>query len=67
MPKIELYVWICLNDDQSCPRCKSKDGTEWTSKKAIKFKPPLASCSSLEGCRCEIVPVYEGEGTVTLE
>jgi hypothetical protein len=66
MARISGYVWSCCQDKQSCEECKAKNGLEWKSKKAITIKPPLRLCTSQEGCRCEIIPVYDDEGVVTL-
>ena len=65
--KIGSYVWTCIGDPQSCPNCRAHDGKEWRRKKDISPSPPLKSCTSPQGCRCAIVPVYDDEGAVYLE
>jgi hypothetical protein len=67
MARIERYEWICLNDSQSCQACKDKNGQSWRRKKQIPVRPPLPACTSPEGCRCGITPVYDDEGVVHLE
>jgi len=65
-PKIEAYVWSVIGDESTCPACKKKDGQEWKRKRDAD-KPPHPECTSAEGCRCELMPVYDDEGVVTLE
>jgi len=67
MAKIDRYVWTCISDSQSCANCKVKDGQEWKRKKDIPTMPPLKNCTNPEGCRCQIVPVYDDEGVAILE
>ena len=65
-PRIESYVWCCVNDAQSCQECKVKNGQEWKRKKLAPAAPLLA-CKSPEGCRCALIPIYDDEGVVYLE
>jgi hypothetical protein len=65
--RIRSYTWICVNDSQSCQACKDRHGEEWRRKNQIPVHPPLAGCTSSEGCRCAIMPVYDDEGVVMLE
>jgi hypothetical protein len=58
MARISYYVWTACDDELTCPSCREKNGKEWKRKKDIPVQPPLKTCTSPEGCRCAIVPVY---------
>jgi hypothetical protein len=67
MAGVQCYVWTCVQDSESCANCRAHEGKEWKRKKDISPTPPLTSCTSPQGCRCAIVPIYDDEGVVYLE
>lgn len=64
MARINCYVWTSCMDKDTCSACQGMDGKEWKRKKDIA-PTPHPGCTSLEGCRCQIVAVFEDEGKVT--
>ncbi len=63
--KIKYFVFICMADADSCEECKKLDGHMWKPGSPEAIPVPVKHCKSKEGCRCDWVWVYEGEGTVT--
>lgn len=71
--QIGFYIFSCFCDEQSCEACKEMNGTVWHVPRE-SCDPPLVaplkvgdvhlkSCTSPEGCRCELIAVYKDEGT----
>jgi hypothetical protein len=71
--QIRFYIFRCFCDEQSCEACKEMNGTAWHVPRE-SCDPPLVaplevgdvhlkSCTSPEGCRCELIAVYKDEGT----
>jgi len=66
MPRIDRYVWSSCMDKNTCFACREMDGEEWKRKKDAA-RTPHPGCTNPEGCRCQVVPVYDDEGVVILE
>ncbi len=56
---VTYYEFLCLNESWSCGFCRSKDGLAWVPEYRNVPDPPLAACTSSEGCCCAIVGLYE--------
>lgn len=66
MARIDHYVWSAVNDGDTCAECRKNDGLEKKRKKDFSPQPPHPKCTGKEGCRCDLVGVYDDEGVVTL-
>ena len=55
-----VYIWRCTMDENSCQRCRDRHRTEWEKKNEVN-PPPYSGCQNDEGCRCELVKVYDDE------
>jgi len=66
MPRIDRYVWGCCMDKYTCLACREMNGKEWKTKKHAA-PTPHPKCTNPEGCRCQIIPVYDDEGVAILE
>lgn len=61
--RINRWIWTSCGDDETCATCRQLDGKEWGREKDVLW-PPATDCRNPEGCRCQIVGVYDDEGKV---
>lgn len=55
-----FYVWRSRMDENTCPECRERHLQEWEHKREAN-PPPYPWCSNENGCRCELVKLYEDE------